>query len=228
MKATQLPLVAKPRPDCIREAVMPLPEETPASRLILHGPEVCSDTEIVSIIMGTSMEAARMHVSDGLYALSQRDARFARTKGAQRLAAALELGRRVAAQAWCHPIPVTTPDDLARGLIARHAHKPQEELGAVYLNARHVVIREVPAIYRGTVNHCVVSCRDVLRIGLALNATALVLFHAHPSGSPEPSTDDMAYTRKLNSACNEVGMELLDHLVLGMNRYMSMKEKGYF
>lgn len=212
----------------VREAVPALFEETPAVRMKQHGTSSLSDAEVVSLITGRSIEESRNLVRGGLFQLSQSDPRFAKSKAAVRLAAALELGRRVAAQAWSEPAVVKTADDIARGLIARHSHKVQEEVGAVYLNGRHAVIREVPAIYRGTLTSALVSCRDVLRIGLELNAAALILWHAHPSGDPSPSAEDMTYTRKLNEACKAVGLDLLDHLIIGTNRYVSMKDRGYF
>lgn len=229
--ADQLSL-AKLYPDTVREAARPLPDETPRARFLAHGEQALSDAEIVSLVADIPIEEARMVLHGGLRGLSQRDWRFsakdARSKKITvRLAAALELGRRITRQAWSDPEPVRTPDDIARGLLARHSHGAQEELGAVYLNARHVVIREVPAIYRGTVNSATVSTREVVRIGMQLNAVAVIVFHQHPSGLPDPSSDDVLYTRKLAEACKSVDMELLDHLVLGHNRFVSMKSKGY-
>jgi DNA repair protein RadC len=95
----------------------------------------------------------------------------------------------------------------------------------VYLDAKNRIIRE-REIYVGTVNSASVSTRDVLRHALDDHASGVIVFHNHPSGDPAPSAEDLLFTRKLVEAGKVLGVDILDHLVLGMNRYISLKQRG--
>jgi DNA repair protein RadC len=76
------------------------------------------------------------------------------------------------------------------------------------------------------VARALVSTRDVIRYALEANAVGVVLFHNHPSGDPSPSAEDLTFTRRVQQSLQLVELELVDHLVIGMNRYCSMKGKG--
>ena len=142
-----------------------------------------------------------------------------------RIAAALEIGRRLAAHCDGERDPVRDPESLARPLIARYSHYLQERLGAVFLDSKNRIIRE-REIYVGTLNAATVSTRDVLRYALQDNAAAVVIFHNHPSGDPAPSAEDLVFTRKMAEAGRLLGVDVLDHLILGANRYVSLKQRG--
>src|SRR5437660_1382623 len=88
---------------------------------------------------------------------------------------------------------------LGHRLIARYSHHVQERVGAIYLDSRNRVLRE-REIYVGTLNSAMVSTRDVLRFALDDHAASLIVFHNHPSGCPEPSAEDLLFTRKLVEA----------------------------
>jgi DNA repair protein RadC len=101
----------------------------------------------------------------------------------------------------------------------------QERLGALFLDSKNRLIRE-REIYVGTLNATTVSTRDVVRLALEENAAALIVFHNHPSGDPSPSAEDIAFTRKLNEASRLFGIELVDHLIIGANRFVSLRKRG--
>jgi DNA repair protein RadC len=219
-------------PSIIREAAMPLPDEDPLYRLATHGEATLSDAELVAIICDVRLEEARVLLFGGLRTARSRDHRFLPAKGAARrrrakLAAAFELGRRAANLTESAAAPITNQEDIAHVLLAQYSHASQEELGAVYVDAKNRPMRVVPAIFRGTVNSALVATRDILRIALDLNAAGLIAFHHHPSGCPDPSGEDIAFTRKLHDACKAMNVELLDHLVLGANRCVSFKQRGW-
>jgi DNA repair protein RadC len=170
-----------------------------------------------------------MLVCDGLPAFARAswsgaEQRVTRRQAA-RIVASLDLNRRLAA-VTDDRVPVSDPEMLARSLLARYAHRVQERLGAVHLDSKHRVLRE-REIYIGTLNSAMVSTRDVLRFALEHHAASFIVFHNHPSGSPEPSGGDLLYTRKLVDAGKALGIEVLDHLILGANRFVSLKQRGF-
>ena len=202
--------------------------ETPLDRLCRAGVEALSDAELVSLLMDRNVSQSQMLVRDGLPAFAR--ASWSGTKQpvtrrqAARIVASLELNRRLAA-VTDDRVPVSDPEMLGRSLLARYAHHVQERLGAVYLDSKHRVLRE-REIYIGTLNSAMVSTRDVLRFALEYHAASLIVFHNHPSGDPAPSTEDLLFTRRLVDAGKALGVEVLDHLILGANRYVSLKQRG--
>lgn len=121
--------------------------------------------------------------------------------------------------------PVTRAAAAAAIFLPRLQHEPQEVLGAIYLDTKlHVIAyRE---IHRGTLAQTYIQPRDILIPALLVNASAVIIAHNHPSGDPTPTTEDLAVTRELDTACRLLGVDLLDHLVIGDGRYVSLKETG--
>lgn len=218
-----------------RIADLPL-DEQPRERLARHGAQTLSDAELVSVVLSASrgrntIDVARSILSDGLLALAKRDWRsYARVSGigeanAAKIAACFELGHRTVIRETPLDDPIRHPDALARALIARHGHHVQERLGAVYLDAKNRIIVE-REIYVGTLNSATVSTRDVLRFALDTHAASVIIFHNHPSGDPVPSEEDLLFTRKLVEAGKVLCVDVVDHLIIGQNRYISLKQRG--
>jgi DNA repair protein RadC len=101
----------------------------------------------------------------------------------------------------------------------------RERLGAIYLDAKNRLIRE-REIYVGTLNSAIVSTRDILRFALDDHAASVIVFHNHPSGDPAPSAEDLVFTRKIVEAGKVLGIDVVDHLILGINRFVSLKQRG--
>ena len=203
--------------------------EKPLDRLYRAGAQSLSDAELVSLLIDRRVSEAAMFVRDGLPAFARLPwdtpkARVTRRQ-ASRIIASLELNRRLASTRSDERKPVNHADMLAQPLLARYAHHVQEILGAVYLDAKNRVIRE-REIYVGTINSAAVSTRDVLRFALDDHASSLIVFHNHPSGCAEPSREDLLFTRKLVDAGRALGVDVLDHLILGSNRYVSLQQRG--
>ena len=202
--------------------------EKPLDRLERAGVEALSNAELVSLLTDRPLPQSHMLIRDGLSAFAR--ASWGSTsipvtrRQAARVVASLELGRRIASIAHDGE-PVTDPGALARSLIARYSHHVQERLGAVYLDAKHRIIRE-REIFVGTLNSAIVSTRDVLRFALDDHAAAVIVFHNHPSGDPSPSAEDLLFTRKLVEAGKVLGVDVLDHLILGTNRYVSLQQRA--
>lgn len=202
--------------------------EKPLDRLHRAGVESLSDAELVSLLVDRDLSDARSLVREGLPAFARKPWLSARPpvtrRQAARVIASLELARRLSSIVDERQ-PVTDCIALARRLMARYAFQVQEHLGAVYLDSKHRVLRE-REIYVGTLNFATVSTRDILRFALEDHAASVIVYHNHPSGDPEPSADDLLFTRKLVDAGKLLGIDVLDHLVLGSCRFVSLKERG--
>ena len=137
--------------------------------------------------------------------------------------AALELGRRTLAHAPSARLLIRNAGDAAAYLMPRFGSRGVEQFGIVLLDAKHRVMRTA-VLAVGTLNSSVVEPRDVFREAAIGGATAIVIFHNHPSGDPTPSPDDVALTRRLVAAGSLIGIDVVDHLILGDVRYWSIKE----
>jgi DNA repair protein RadC len=142
------------------------------------------------------------------------------------LLAACELACRLAR----HSIPnrqcLSRPAEVARFLALRYQQRDQEVMGALFLDVRHHLLAD-QEIFRGTLYRAAVEPREILKQCLLRGAAALVLFHTHPSGDPTPSAQDVLFTRRMAEAAAVVGVELVDHLVLGTTtRWVSLRERG--
>jgi DNA repair protein RadC len=124
------------------------------------------------------------------------------------------------------PSPVLrSPEDAGRYLLPRYAARPVETFGLLALDVRHRLRREA-VVSVGCLTASLVHPREVFQEAVVSRAAALVLFHNHPSGDPEPSAEDLALTRRLAAAGTLMGIEVLDHLVLGAGRFVSLKDRG--
>jgi DNA repair protein RadC len=211
--------------------------ERPRERLARLGPSALSSRELVAALLGTgfrgasALDVAGELVGPGLHALASRslnDLEQVRGLGrakATRLLAALELGARLASDPGAAPPSLQSPGEAARYLLPRYASRPVETFGLLALDARHRLRREA-VVSVGCLTASLVHPREVFQEAVVSRAAALVLFHNHPSGDPEPSAEDLALTRRLAAAGSLMGIEVLDHLVLGAGRFVSLKERG--
>ena len=140
------------------------------------------------------------------------------------LLAAMELGRRFVSLAPEERAVINSPQDVANLLMAEMAPLEQEHLRVLLLNTKNEVLG-VQEIYIGNVNSSVVRPAEVFRPAVRDNATSIIIVHNHPSGDPSPSPEDVSITRTLVDAGRLMGVELLDHLVIGSgNRFVSLTE----
>lgn len=120
---------------------------------------------------------------------------------------------------------ITSPDAAAEVLEPLVRGSDRERCVAALVDTKHRLLRTV-TVSVGSLDHTFMSPREVLRDALLANAAAVVLAHNHPSGDPEPSRDDELITRRLVRACEVVGVDLLDHLVIGGSRWVSLARRG--
>ena len=142
-----------------------------------------------------------------------------------RVKAALELGRRLAALSPEERPPVGSPEDVANLLQIEMAALEQEQLRVVLLDTKHRILG-TRTVYQGSVNQAQVRVAEVFRDAVRQQATAIVAVHNHPSGDPTPSAADVALTVEIVAAGHLLDIELLDHLIIGQGRWLSLKRLG--
>lgn len=177
------------------------------------------------------MATRLLHEQGGLHGLHRMSFdELARTKGigeskACKVKAALELGRRLAAAAPEHRVAIEGPDDVVRLIGVEMAALKQEQLRAVLLDTRHQVIRH-RTICTGRVNSAQVRVGELLRDAVRVSATAVIFAHNHPSGDPSPSSADIALTADVGRCGTLLDIPVLDHVIIGQGRWVSMKQLG--
>ncbi|MFN2195223.1 MAG: RadC family protein [Anaerolineales bacterium] len=144
---------------------------------------------------------------------------------AAQLKAAVELGKRINSQVPEERPAIQSPQDAASLVLYEMGALEQEELRVILLDTRHHVLRVEP-IYRGSVNSSQIRVGELFKAAVRVNATALIVVHNHPSGDPTPSPDDVAVTKAIVQAGKMLDVEVLDHLVIGYGKFVSLKERG--
>lgn len=216
-----------------------LPADRPREKLRDHGPAALGDNELVALVLGSgshradvlSVANALLAAHGGLHGLTrctaddfERIAGIGRARAAQ-LAAALELGRRSLAHRPGERFRIRAPREAAEYLMPRFGSRAVEQFGIVLLDAKHRVVRTAVLAVGGQ-DSSIVRPREVFREAAIGGAAAIVVFHTHPSGDPTPSPDDVDLTRRLVAAGVLMGIDVVDHLILGDARYCSFKETG--
>ncbi len=221
------------QPLLIREAMLPV-ADLPLNRLRSAGPAALSTAEMLALIIGgsNSLSTAYRILEMGEAELPRLtlDA-LTQIKGigqmtAARILTALNLGHRIAQISRPERPRVTSPADGANLIMAEMQHLEQEHLRVILLDTRNRVIG-TPTIYIGSVNSSVVRVGEILRPATIAQAPALIVVHNHPSGDPSPSPEDISVTRTIVQAGRLLNIDVLDHLIIGHNRFVSLKERGY-
>ena len=138
-----------------------------------------------------------------------------------------ELAKRMARSAAVESLDFSQPDTIAKYYMEDMRHREKEILKLLLLNTRARLIGEIN-VSTGTVDTALVSPRELFMEALQRNAVSIILLHNHPSGDPTPSLADVQITRRIYEAGALIGIELLDHIIIGDNCFVSMKEKGVF
>lgn len=213
--------------------------ERPRERLKFCGPSALSNAELLAILLrvGTPGEnvielGTRVLVEfGGLGGLARAsfsdltDIKGISTAKAAQLKAAIELGRRLLITSPDARPQITSPLDAANLLMLEMGGLEQEHLRTLLLDTKNRVLSS-PTVYIGNVNSSIIRVSEIFREAVRENATALIVAHNHPSGDPTPSPEDVQVTRSMVEAGKLLGIDVLDHLVIGHQRFVSLKERG--
>jgi DNA repair protein RadC len=212
------------------------PRDRPREKLARVGSGSLGDNELLAIVLGhgranaSALDLANAMLAAGglrgLMRTSHGELRAVPGIGAARAAqvlAAIELGRRSFTRIDENRPQLRTPKSVAEYLLPQFGNRPVEQFGVLSLDTKHRVVRAA-VLSIGTLDASIVHPREVFREAMAAGAAALVLFHNHPSGDPEPSEDDVRLTERLAAAGILMGIDVLDHVILADVRYYSFRE----
>jgi DNA repair protein RadC len=214
-------------------------DERPRERLARLGPQALSIPELLAILLrvGVAGESAvqvgkRLLANNknlaGLHRAPFEDLCRQRGVGAAKAAqikAAIELGRLMARQPAEDRTTINSPADAAALVAYDMSSQEQEILSVILLDTRNQLI-DIVEVYKGSVNSSQVHVGELFKHAIRRNAAAMIVVHNHPSGDPTPSPDDVAVTRSMVQAGKLLDVDVLDHMVIGQGKWVSMKERG--
>lgn len=214
-------------------------DDKPRERLAAQGSHVLTNGELIAILIRTgtkghnAIQIANNLLSKyeglrGIYRAPfselQREFGLGLAKAAT-IKAAIELGNRLSLETPEDKRAISSPKDAADMVLHAMGSLEQEEFRVMLLDRRNKVI-SIELLYRGSVSSSQIRIAEVFKEAVRKNCSSVILFHNHPSGDPDPSNDDIAVTRGIVQAGKILEIEVLDHIIIGNNRWYSMKEKG--
>jgi DNA repair protein RadC len=215
-------------------------DDRPRERLRAVGAGGLSNAELLAILLRVGLKGENVvRLAErllgqwgglpGLHRMSHAD--LCQVKGigqakAAQLMAAIELGRRIAISSPEERPTISSPADAANLLMYQMSALEQEYLYVILLDTRNRVLGKPLEIYHGSLNTSLIRTGEVFREAVKVNAAGVIVAHNHPSGDPSPSPEDVAVTRALVEAGKLLDVEVLDHLVIGRQRFVSLKERG--
>jgi DNA repair protein RadC len=214
------------------------PYDRPREKLERLGPSALGDNELLAVVLGQGRaNASALDLANSILArgglrglLRMREGELRTVPGigsarAAQVLAAIELGRRALTRLDEDRPRLAAPRQVAEFLLPQFGNRPVEQFGVVLLDTKHRLVRTT-VLSIGTLDASIVHPREVFREATLAGAAALVLFHNHPSGDPEPSDDDRRLTERLMAAGVLMGIHVLDHVILADVRYYSFREHG--
>ena len=211
----------------------------PRERLIGLGANALSTTELIAILLRAgvrgenviTMSGKLLAKVGGLSGLPEAsitdmcDLHGVSEAKACQVLAAVELGRRAASVNPQNRPVIGSPEDVNNIVGPEMSQLPQEQLRALLLNTKNRVVA-MRTIYQGTVNSASIRVAEILRPAIRENCPALIIVHNHPSGDPTPSPEDVLVTRRLSQSAEMMDIELLDHIIIGEQSFVSMKQRN--
>lgn len=213
-------------------------EERPREKLLNFGVESLSDKELLALLLRTGQKGeSALKLSERLLEqvngiegvfnsllISLMDVKGIKEAKASQILAACELYRRVKRKEMKN-YKVSSPEDIAYLFEDSFFMENQEIVRLISLNTKNIVI-SIKEIFKGGLNSSIVHPREIFKEALSMSAAAIILCHNHPSGDPTPSIEDVNITKRIKACGELMGIELLDHVILGKNKFISLKQKG--
>nr|WP_026906335.1 DNA repair protein RadC [Paucisalibacillus globulus] len=215
-------------------------EDRPRERLLHLGANHLSNQELLAILLGSgTREESVMALAnrllmhfEGLKLLKDATIEeltaikgIGSAKGVLILSA-LELGKRLSQYKPNERYVIRSPEDGADYVMEELRNLNQEHFVVLFLNTKNQIIHR-QTIFIGSLNASIVHPREVYREAVKRSAASIIVAHNHPSGDPTPSQEDIHVTKRLAESGKMIGIELLDHLIIGDRKFVSLKEKGY-
>jgi len=213
--------------------------DRPRERLTALGPQALTNAELIAILLRVgvvgenAVEVGQRLLKkfggiSGLHRASTKELMeqhgIAEAKAAQ-IKAAIELGRRLTLESPEERASINSPADAATLVQYEMSALEQEHLRVILLDRRNHVL-EIVEVYKGSVNSSQVRVGELFKDAIRTNSSAIIIVHNHPSGDPTPSPDDVAVTRAIVQAGKLLDIEVLDHMVIGQGKWVSLKERG--
>ena len=205
----------------------------PRERLLQKGAEVLSDQELLAIVLRTGTKSESVlsmanRILKGMTSLADLS-RLSLIPGIGRvksieLKAMVELAKRIEKAELARSEQIMSSQQVARRMMLDIGDKPQEHLVAIYLDTQNRVIQQ-KTVFIGGVRRSIAEPREILHYACHLMATSLIVVHNHPSGEAYPSRNDIDFTQKIKRSCDDLGICLLDHLIVGKSSYYSFREE---
>ncbi|NWG22493.1 MAG: DNA repair protein RadC [Chloroflexi bacterium] len=222
----------------VRICELPVADK-PRERLRASGATALADAELLAILLRVGIEglnaiqlAQQLLIEFGGWPGLQRAGfeELARRRGmgaakTAQLKAAIEIGRRLLLTTGEERFQIRSPGDAAQLMQIEMSHLDQEQLRAICLDTKNRV-QKIQTVYVGSLNTSMVRIGEVFKEAVRLNSAAIIVVHNHPSGDPSPSPEDVLVTRQMIEAGRLLDIDLLDHLVIGAGRFVSMRERG--
>lgn len=214
--------------------------ERPKEKLLNYGAESLSNSELLAIILRTGTQGenvlqlsgrllAELEGLDGILSASFND--ITSIKGikegkASQILALSELFRRFRTlKAMKKDVKISSPKDLADLLMGEMNELTQEVLKVVLLNTKNIIIG-TKDVFKGSLNTSIVHPREIFKQAIDKNSASIIICHNHPSGDPTPSKEDINITLRIKECGNIIGIQLVDHIIIGNNKFVSLKERG--
>ncbi len=218
-----------------------IPEyERPKEKLLTYGAETLSNSELLSIIIGTGLKSEssvelsnrilnELNDLDGILTAEYNDIisiRGIKSGKASQIMALSELFKRFRTlRAGRKNVKIVSPKDLAELLMGEMSYLNQEVLKVITLSTKNTII-EAKDVFRGSLNNSIVHPREIFKRAISSHSASVIICHNHPSGDPTPSREDINITLRIKECGKIIGIPLIDHIIIGNNKFVSLKEKG--
>lgn len=221
--------------------MLDIPEnERPKEKLLRYGAESLSNPELLAIVLRTGTKGenvlnlsqkiiTELNGLNGILNASVKE--MTKIKGvkeakASQILAIAELFRRFNTYKSFNEFKrITSPREVANMLYGEMGTSNQEVLKLIILNTKNEVIK-IKDVFKGSLNSSLVHPREIFNEAIRSSAASIIICHNHPSGDPTPSSEDIKVTTRINKSGDIIGIKLIDHIIIGRNNYVSLKEKG--